>query len=80
MHTKVMIRIAAILLSVIGVGILIWWLYTHKQPLRMPINGEQSNCIQVITPARNPQTGETKEFPTPCEVPAGWEQVDSSTP
>lgn len=32
-------------------------------------------CIQVITPARNPQTGEVREFPTPCDVPAGWEVV-----
>ncbi|MBI4158361.1 MAG: hypothetical protein HY505_01970 [Candidatus Yanofskybacteria bacterium] len=29
-------------------------------------------CIQVITPARNPQTGEIREFPTPCDVPEGW--------
>ncbi|GEM_PF-5940388 len=29
-------------------------------------------CIQVITPARNPQTGEIKDFPTPCDVPEGW--------
>lgn len=30
-------------------------------------------CIQVITLARNPQTGEVKDFPTPCDVPMGWE-------
>ena len=29
-------------------------------------------CTQVITRARNPQTGETREFPTPCDVPEGW--------
>jgi hypothetical protein len=29
-------------------------------------------CIQVITPAKNPITGECKEFPTPCDVPPGW--------
>jgi hypothetical protein len=29
-------------------------------------------CAQVITPARNPQTGEVKQFPTPCDVPDGW--------
>lgn len=33
-------------------------------------------CIQVITSARNPETGEVKEFPTPCDVPEGWEQVN----
>ncbi len=37
------------------------------------------SCIQVITPARNPKTGEVKEFPTPCDVPEGWETVDGST-
>lgn len=34
-------------------------------------------CIQVITPARNPQTGECKQFPTPCDVPEGWTKVSS---
>lgn len=32
-------------------------------------------CIQVITKARNPQTGEVKEFPTPCDVPEGWKLI-----
>lgn len=32
-------------------------------------------CIQVIAPARNPQTGEVRDFPTPCDVPEGWEPV-----
>jgi|GEM_PF-2409753 len=34
-------------------------------------------CIQVITPAKNPITGECKEFPTPCDVPPGWQKVKS---
>lgn len=29
-------------------------------------------CIQEITSARNPNTGEEKDFPTPCDVPKGW--------
>jgi len=29
-------------------------------------------CAQVITKATNPETGEVKEFPTPCDVPDGW--------
>ncbi|NOX71602.1 MAG: S8 family serine peptidase [Candidatus Micrarchaeota archaeon] len=33
-------------------------------------------CIQVITPARNPETGECKEFATPCDVPKWWEKVE----
>lgn|SRR3989338_3332301 len=32
-------------------------------------------CAQVITPARNPQTGEIRDFATPCDVPAGWEKL-----
>lgn len=32
-------------------------------------------CIQVITPARNPQTGEIRDFPTPCDVPEGWVKI-----
>lgn len=32
-------------------------------------------CVQVITPAINPRTGERKEFPTPCDVPEGWQKV-----
>jgi hypothetical protein len=32
-------------------------------------------CIQLITPAVSPENT-CKEFPTPCDVPAGWEKVD----
>lgn len=34
-------------------------------------------CIQVITPAQNPATGECKVFPTPCDVPSAWQKVSS---
>jgi hypothetical protein len=30
------------------------------------------NCIQVIAYGTNPKTGECRQFPTPCDVPAGW--------
>ncbi|MGB9598591.1 MAG: hypothetical protein ACPLZH_01975, partial [Minisyncoccales bacterium] len=33
-------------------------------------------CIQVITPAQDPLTGECKNFPTPCDVPPGWKKVE----
>jgi len=39
------------------------------------VNSDPSLCIQVITPARNRITGEIKNFPTPCAVPAGWEML-----
>ena len=32
-------------------------------------------CIQIITRARNPLTGEEKDFPTPCDVPLSWEKI-----
>ncbi len=38
---------------------------------------EPEVCIQVITPARNKTTGEEKVFPTPCDVPEGWEKIDA---
>ncbi len=37
-------------------------------------------CAQVITPARNPETGEIREFPTPCDVPDGWEVIQNDIP
>lgn len=45
--------------------------------------GEEYNperiCIQVITSAKNPSTGEKKEFPTQCDVPVGWEIINESS-
>ena len=35
------------------------------------------DCPQVVTPAINPATGECVEYPTPCDVPQGWDVVDS---
>lgn len=32
-------------------------------------------CVQVIAPARNTITGEVKYFPTPCDIPEGWEAL-----
>lgn len=40
-----------------------------------PGSDEGRFCIQVITPAKNPKTGECQEFPTPCDVPEGWDKV-----
>jgi len=34
-------------------------------------------CIEVITPAKNSNTGECKDFPTPCDVPEGWQKIKS---
>jgi hypothetical protein len=41
--------------------------------LKLPVTSTPRVCIQVITPAYNPQNPlECKEFPTPCDVPQGW--------
>lgn len=37
--------------------------------------GEQIACAQVITPAVSP-SGMCQEFPTPCDVPSGWQTVE----
>jgi len=34
-------------------------------------------CIQVITWGKHPGTGECVQFPTPCDVPQGWESFSS---
>jgi hypothetical protein len=39
-----------------------------------PTQNYQGGCIQVITYARNPQTGTCCEYPNPCVVPSGWTQ------
>jgi hypothetical protein len=40
---------------------------------------QENRCLQVVTPAKNPTTGECKDFLTPCEVPSGWKKVNSCT-
>ncbi len=37
---------------------------------------DNTMCAQVITPGRNPKTGEVKEFRTPCDVPEGWDTLE----
>lgn len=44
-----------------------------------PNKPDDTLCIQVITKARNIQTGEIKDFPTPCDVPDGWEKIDEGS-
>jgi len=34
---------------------------------------EPAACIQVVTTAQNKTTREIREFPTPCNVPEGWD-------
>lgn len=37
----------------------------------------QGMCAQVITWAKNPQTGECCQYPTPCAAPDGWATFSS---
>lgn len=70
---------------IVAVGVLF---YIHYWPLAgQPVKNsvtatttEPQICAQVITPARDPQTGTIKEFPTPCDVPNGWEVVQNDVP
>ncbi len=41
---------------------------------------DQSACAQVVTSARNPKTGDIRQFPTPCDVPDGWEVIQNDIP
>ncbi len=52
-------------------------LFFQKSTTSLPIPtssfSDQKICIQVITPAYNPNNPqECKEFPTPCDIPPGW--------
>lgn len=59
------------------------WLPTADAPTKTQPVVEKSVdtiCAQVITPARDPKTGEITEFPTPCDVPKGWELIENDVP
>ena len=45
-----------------------------------PVKKDQEICAQVITPARDPKTGDIREFPTPCDVPKTWEVIQNDIP
>lgn len=32
-------------------------------------------CIQVITRAKDPNSGREVDFPTPCDIPEGWQKI-----
>ena len=44
-----------------------------------PLSGlkKPTNCVHVVTPAINPANNTCINFPTPCDVPSGWEKVKS---
>lgn len=84
------VQFLVLLLLVAGIGVGVYLVqkptnlfskaYSPKNPISAPIPTPGSACIQVVTPAKNSTTGECREFPTPCDVPAGWKKVDSCGP
>ena len=42
-----------------------------------PTQNYSGPCIQVITWAKNPDTGTCCQYPNPCVVPAGWQTYNS---
>ena len=72
-----------LLIGALLLGIIIGYFALPSPVAQAPQNGERSDdtfCIQVITPARNPDTGEIREFATPCDVPEQWEIIQNEVP
>ena len=77
-----------LVIAVLGVALIgLAFLYASKKPAESgmplppnPVTEEPRMCAQVITPARNPDTGDIREFPTPCDVPDGWEVIQNDVP
>lgn len=76
-----------LVIAVLGIALIgLAFFYAKKEPVAKekatppaPIT-EERLCAQVITPALNPETGEITEFPTPCDVPKGWEVIQNDVP
>lgn len=72
--------ITIIIVAILAGGYLYWQNLKKNNPEKAGGDNNKQACIQVITRARNPQTGEEKDFPTPCDMPEGWAEVNASTP
>jgi hypothetical protein len=49
---------------------------TPEQVTR-PTLPKSTLCAEVVTTAKDPRTGQTVSFPTPCDVPVGWHIIRS---
>ncbi|MEK7063591.1 MAG: hypothetical protein AAB955_02800 [Patescibacteria group bacterium] len=84
MHKNTIIVVLAIL--VVALLVYLFWPSLTQAPVaetntETPTENEETTiCAQVITPAVNPDTGEIREFPTPCDVPEGWEVIENDIP
>lgn len=77
---KNIISVLAVLIVVYGVvaNAQGWWPFMSQESGDRSSELEKENevCIQVITRARSPETGEERDFPTPCDVPEAWEILE----
>ena len=69
--------IGALLVAVSGLAYIN---YFPQKAAEVPIQENEEQCAQVVTPARNPETGDIREFPTPCDVPDSWELIQNDVP
>lgn len=58
------------ILGLVGALLIVYLLF-----FVFPLKNIGSMCVQVIVEAKNPITGEIREFPTPCDVPLGWQGI-----
>jgi tetratricopeptide (TPR) repeat protein len=49
----------------------------HSRPAVPGPRRDPGFCIQRIAYALDPATGECRQFPTPCDIPEGWTEVES---
>jgi hypothetical protein len=81
MWTMLFLLFAAVL------SVVYWW-QTDNFRIELPGTSISQNqddqnsgmCVQSIARARNPQTGQTQAFPTPCDVPSGWTELEPGKP
>ncbi len=61
----------------IGVLLIYWAFHSGSKAVDETPTDEDDGaiCAQVITSAKNPDTGEVVDYATPCDVPEGWEVV-----
>lgn len=74
--------IVLLVLAVGGLSYLVWKPALAPTIPKTEVVEEKNDvmCAQVITPARDPKTGAITEFPTPCDVPKGWELIENDVP
>jgi hypothetical protein len=61
---------------VVTVGLVLVFANLFLQEEQTFSRDDSAVCAQVITPGRNPQTGEVRDFKTPCDVPKGWDTLE----